>query len=279
MFGPTPVTLASLIEDFQQLGVSTGETLLLHSSLRSLGSWVAGGPTTVVAALLEVLGPEGTLVVPAQSPETKDPSRWSHIAVPEQWWPTIREQMPPFDPALTPATTVGVIAERVRTWPGAVRSAHPLTSFAAIGARAQPLLDGHELSSLLGEHSPLARLEAAEARILLLGVGFDRCTAFHLAEYRLPDPPRRTASCLVATDRGREWVHFDTVDLDSTDFGLIGKELEGSVDWVRTHRIGAAHSRLLPLRESVEFAYEWLLRQRSPRTRPRAHATAAPARR
>ncbi|MEV1285600.1 AAC(3) family N-acetyltransferase [Micromonospora sp. NPDC049679] len=279
MFGPTPVTLASLIEDFQQLGVSSGETLLLHSSLRSLGSWVCGGATTVVAALLEVLGPEGTLVVPAQSPETKDPSRWSHISVPEQWWPTIREQMAPFDPALTPATTVGVIAERVRTWPGAVRSAHPLTSFAAIGAGAERLLEGHELSSLLGEASPLARLEAAGSRILLLGVGYDRCTAFHLAEYRLPDPPIRTASCLVATDRGREWVDFDTVDLDSAEFELIGKELEASVGWVRTGRVAAAESRLLPLRESVQFAYESLLRQRSRRTRPRADATAAPGRR
>ncbi|WP_258316933.1 AAC(3) family N-acetyltransferase, partial [Escherichia coli] len=61
-----PVTVASLIEDFRNLGVQPGMTLLVHTSMRSIG-WVSGGPVAVVLALEEALGPEGTLVMPAHT--------------------------------------------------------------------------------------------------------------------------------------------------------------------------------------------------------------------
>jgi aminoglycoside 3-N-acetyltransferase len=275
MFGPPPVTLSALVDDLRRLGVSTGDTLLVHSSLRSLGAWVCGGPTAVVSALLRALGPTGNLIVPAQSPECQDPSRWSHRTVPPEWWPAIREQLPPFDPAITPSATVGVIAERVRTWPGAVRSPHPITSFAGIGPDAHALLDEHALPSLLGERSPLARLEAAGARILLLGVGYDRCTGWHLAEYRLPAPAPLTTSCLVSGEHGREWIQFETIELDASEFRLIGSDLENSVDWIRTGRVAAAEARLLPLRESVRYAQQWLSQRRLPSSSHPASATRA----
>jgi aminoglycoside 3-N-acetyltransferase len=283
MLGPKPVTLSTLADSLQRLGISAGDTLLVHSSLRSFGGWVCGGATTVVSALLRVIGTEGTLAVPAQSPECQDPTRWSHCEVPAEWWPTIRHQMPPFDVALTPASAMGVIAERVRTWPGALRSDHPLTSFAAIGPDAQRLLRDHELSSLLGEHSPLAKLEAAGARILLLGVGYDRCTAFHLAEYRLPKPPRRVASCLIRVDGVPNWTDFETIELDASDFQEIGKELEASTELVRTGKVAGATARLMPLAETVGFAHQWLLEHRifsasRPQAQLRATASDLPGR-
>jgi aminoglycoside 3-N-acetyltransferase len=91
-----------------------------------------------------------------------------------------------------------MIAERVRTWPGAVCSRHPKTSFAAVGARAAELMRRHDIDCYLGEASPLGALDAAT---LLLGVGFSRATAFHLAEYRLPYPARRGYACAVRTRR------------------------------------------------------------------------------
>jgi aminoglycoside 3-N-acetyltransferase len=183
-----PQTRASLGKDLSTLGLTAGDTVLVHSSLRSLG-WVCGGAVAVVQALLDVLGPGGTLVVPTQTMDNSDPKHWSRPPVPESWWPVIREHMPAFDPVVSPAAGLGVIAEQVRTWPGAVRSDHPHTSFAAVGAAAAELMAEHELTSQLGERSPLAALERAGAKVLLLGTGFASCTAFHLAEYRVPDPP------------------------------------------------------------------------------------------
>ncbi len=92
-------------------------------------------------------------------------------------------------PALSPRRGASrAIRGTLRTWPGALRSAHPQTSFAAVGARAAEVVEGHAPDCRLGERSPLARLEAMAARVLLLGAGYDTCTSFHLAEYRIPAP-------------------------------------------------------------------------------------------
>ena len=263
----TPERLA---RDFARLGVRTADTLIVHASMRAIG-WVCGGPTAAVQALLDVVGPAGTVVVPAQTLDNRDPSRWSHAPVPEQWWPVIRDQLPAFDPLLTPSTTMGALAERVRTWPGSFRSGHPLTSFAAVGARAAELMARHDLRSLLGEQSPLAALEAAGARVVLLGVGFDKCTAFHLAEYRLSGRPIRELTAVMRTERGREWVRYESAELDDHDFGDLGAAYEktGSVS---RGMVGAATSRLFPIRGAVRFAETWIARHRHlrPHLRPGA---------
>src|SRR5262249_13877724 len=79
---------------------------LVHASLRSIG-WVCGGAVAVVQALLDVVGPTGTIVVPAFTTDNRDPSRWRHRPVLEEWWPTIRAQLPAFDPAVTPCRELG----------------------------------------------------------------------------------------------------------------------------------------------------------------------------
>lgn len=137
-----PRTRESLADDLGALGLEAGQTVLVHSSLRSLG-WVCGGASAVVLAVLDVLGPGGTLVVPTHTSENSDPEQWSRPPVPESWWPIIRDHMPGFDPGVTPSWHMGAIAEQVRTWPTAQRSAHPQTSFAAVGARADVVVEGH----------------------------------------------------------------------------------------------------------------------------------------
>ena len=84
---------------------------------------VVGGAQAVVQALLDVLGPDGTLVVPTQTGDNSDPADWTNPPVPRSWWPVIREQTPGFDKSRTQSRWMGVIAETVRTWPGAVGGA------------------------------------------------------------------------------------------------------------------------------------------------------------
>lgn len=264
-----PWTRDALAADLRRLGVPAGGTVLVHSSLSSLG-WVCGGATAMVQALLDALGPDGTLVAPAHTADNRDPSRWHHDPVPARWWPVIRANLPGFDPALTPSTGVGAVAERVRTWPGAVRSAHPQTSFAALGPAGPDLVRGHELESQLGEASPLARLERDGAAVLLLGVGFDRCTAFHLAEYRLPAPRPRRNSCAVMTPAGRRWITYTGIVLDDSDFAELGRAFEArhlaaGTGVVVRGTVGGAQCRLFPLAEAVAFASTWLPARRPAR--------------
>jgi aminoglycoside 3-N-acetyltransferase len=254
---PRITARTGLADDIRRIGVRPGDTVLLHSSLRAIG-WVTGGARTVVRSVLDVLGLDGTLVVPTQTADNRDPANWDDPPVPASYWAEIRAQLPAFDPVRSPSHRMGAIAESVRTWPGAIRSTHPQTSFAGIGPRAAGLLTGHELESQLGESSPLARLEDVNAKILLLGVGFDRCTAFHLAEYRLPSPPVVHNSAAVVTPVGRVWLEFDGVALDSADFAALGADLAAGTTLVTTGTVGAAPSRLLSLRHAVAYAERWL---------------------
>ena len=119
-----PVTVASLTRDLHALGVEPGMTLLVHSSLSSLG-WVCGGAQAAIEALTAALGPDGTLAMPAFSTGLTDPSEWEKPPVPESWWQPIRDSMPAFDKRVTPTRAMGAIAELFRTLPDVLRSDHP----------------------------------------------------------------------------------------------------------------------------------------------------------
>lgn len=272
---PTPpptgplCTRESLTRELLALGVRPGETLLAHTSLSALG-WVSGGAVALVQALLDALGPEGTLVVPAHSGDNSEPSVWQNPPVPEDWWPVLRASMPAYDPLTSPTYGVGIVPETVRTWPGALRSAHPQTSFAALGPAAATITAGHARDCRLGERSPLARLEKAGARVLLLGAGYGSCTSFHLAEYRIPGPEEEN-SFAAMTSRGRVWKTVRERSINEEDFGELGAAFEKDTEVVRGF-VGAAESRLFPVADAVAYAERWLAANRpahpGPQDRP-----------
>ena len=138
-----PNTLDSLRHELRRLGLSAGMTVMTHSSLGQVG-WTVGGPVTVIRALLDVIGTTGTLVMPAESPQVSDPSTWNDDRVKPEWYDTIRKHLPVFDSQTTP-TTLGVIPEAFRTFPGTLRSNHPLVSVCANGPLAEQITAGHAL--------------------------------------------------------------------------------------------------------------------------------------
>jgi len=256
-----PVTRALLADDLARLGVRPGSVLLVHSSLSSLG-WVCGGAQAVVEALLDALGPDGTLVVPTHTTGNSEPSQWGAPPVPEAWWPVIRETMPAFDPVVTPARGLGVVVEIARSWPGARRSAHPQTSFAAIGPQAETITAGHALDSGFGEQSPLARIDDLDGDVLLLGAGHGSNSSLHLAEYRVPDPPRTAYGSAVMGPDGRRWATWEDVVADEGDFEELGAAFDAT-GATRIGPVGAGEARLMRQREVVAFAVRWLQDHRS----------------
>ena len=256
-----PVTRALLADDLARLGVRPGSVLLVHSSLSSLG-WVCGGAQAVVEALLDALGPDGTLVVPTHTTGNSEPSQWGAPPVPEAWWPVIRETMPAFDPVVTPARGLGVVVEIARSWPGARRSAHPQTSFAAIGPQAETITAGHALDSGFGEQSPLARIDDLDGDVLLLGAGHGSNSSLHLAEYRVPVPPRTAYGSAVLGPDGRRWATWEDVVADEGDFEELGAAFDAT-GATRIGPVGAGEARLMRQREVVAFAVRWLQEHRS----------------
>ncbi|WP_126630923.1 aminoglycoside N(3)-acetyltransferase [Dictyobacter alpinus] len=252
----TLCTRESLVDDLRRLGLQAGMTVLVHSSLRSFG-WVCGGPVAVVDALLEVLTPAGTLVMPTQTGNYSDPANWQNPPVPQPWWDVIYEAMPAFRPEITPSYKMGAVVEVFRTHPGVVRSNHPQVSFAAWGKHAALITAHHSLEYGLGEQSPLARMYDLNGYALLLGVGYDNNTTFHLAEYRIPGANEVMLGAPIIEDGRRIWKRFKDIDLDADIFPTIGEEFERTGQ-VLINKVGQADARLLPQRAAVDFATAWL---------------------
>jgi len=230
---PLPNMLDSLRGELRELGLSTGMTVMVHSSLGKVG-WTVGGPVTVIRALLDVIGPEGTLVLPAESPQISDPSTWNDTRVKPEWHDTIREHLPIFDLLTTP-TTMGAIPEAFRTFPGTLRSNHPLVSVCANGPLAKEIMAEHALEFCEGEGTPFEKLYRLGAYTLLLGVG---CL---LNGERVWVEARN-----MATDGG---VHFPTVGEQFIDTGAV-----------RAARVGNAEAMLFSTRQLVDFAESYFRR-------------------
>jgi aminoglycoside 3-N-acetyltransferase len=189
---------------------------------------VADGADTVLDALLDVLGPDGLLVTP-----------------------TFTFRTARFDPRVEPGVT-GVLGERLRRRDGAVRSAHPTHSVAALGAGAEELCAGHEELAATDVGTPLERLARADGWVLLLGVGHVVNTTVHVGEFvggapylDLPlrsDWPRVHEVVLPEGVRTFEYGRFAGC---SRAFGVVERGLRAR-GVVRDGRVGYAETQLVP---------------------------------
>lgn len=256
---PTPRTRETLARDLCQLGLKPPMTVLVHSSLSALG-WVCGGVVAVIQALMDALTPEGTLVMPAHSGDLTDPTHWENPPVAAAWWPIIQATMPAYDPRITPTRGLGRIAEAFRTWPGVLRSSHPVDSFAAWGKQASVVTDGHAIDYGLGETSPLARIYELDGWVLLLGVDYRSNTSFHLAEYRLPAAREIQQSASMLEDGCRVWKAYREIEVNSDPFQKLGADFERHIP-IAKGKVGSAEARLFSQRAAVDFALDWLGRR------------------
>lgn len=258
-----PATVSSLVEDLRSIGMVEEMTVMVHSSLSKLG-FVVGGAQAVVTALMEVIGPGGTLMMPTHSGALSDPASWSNPPVPEHWWDTLRTEMPAYDPALTPARMMGAVVDCFRHVDGTRRSTHPTVSATARGPNADFLVEGHELAHGLGESSPQARLYDIDGSILLLGVSHANNTSLHLAEYRSAamDADEVTYSSPIEVNGERQWVSYRNLVDDDSDFERLGEDFARTGDEA-VGPVGAGTGRLMSSRAVVDYAAGWMRSNRT----------------
>ncbi len=250
-------TKETLSYDLQNLGLKKGMTIIVHSSLSSLGS-VKGGPITVIQAIMEILTEEGTIMMPTQSVDLSDPSSWDQPSVPEKKWEEIRKAMQPYHPLYTPTSYMGRIVEVFLTCPEVKRSSHPNYSFAAWGKYKDRLINNHELNYGLGDTSPLGRLyDIDNAYVLLLGVDYASCTAFHLAEYRIPYQKIINHTAPILEDNKKVWKTYQELEFRGSLFTYLGKSFEDET-YVKKRKVGSAQARLFQVKCAVDYAKSWL---------------------
>lgn len=254
---------ARITGDLRSIGLPGGRDVLVHCSLRRVGP-AGDGPGTVSEAIADVIGPSASVVVPTHTANNSTTSN-VHRDATRRLSDTARTEfeaaMAGFDPLTTASFGMGELAEYLRRRPDAVRSRHPQTSFAAVGGTARRLVAVHDLTSHLGPRSPIGALYAADATILLAGVGYDACTALHLAEYRLERPPTQRYRCYVDEGGRRRRLEFVTIYLDDSDFVELGASLDHE-PFVRHGTVGNAPARIMPIRAAVDFAEEWMRKHR-----------------
>ncbi len=259
-----PLTINSLAEQFAECGLTAGQTVLVHSRMSALG-WVSGGAVAVIQALLRVLTPSGTLMMPTFSPETTDPATWDDPSMPEHWLPMIRDHLPAYDARITPTFGMGKIAELFRTYPGVIRGDHPCASFAAIGPNARYLVENHtSLARFLDDDSPVGKLYALDGYVFLLGTNHGTNTSLHLAEYRTNLPESYITEWVVMmVDGVRQWVSYEMFNISDADFVELGDAYEATYNIPRG-RVGRADVRFMKQKPLVDFAVDWLEKNRRP---------------
>jgi aminoglycoside 3-N-acetyltransferase len=155
------LTQADLVTGFKALGLQAGDTLLVHSAFKSFGG-VEGGPMAVIEALLEVLTPEGTLIMPAFNFDFNKGKPWDVRSTP---------------------SAMGIISEMARTDPRFKRVFHPIYSFSIAGKHAEELT-GVRYKSSYERISVFGRLRDLDAKIMVIGLAYNNSVTFfhHIEE-------------------------------------------------------------------------------------------------
>ncbi len=245
--------------------------MLVHAALRSVGP-VVSGADAIIAAIRDAIGSDGTLMVYTDWEADiwdleEDPDDLSVVtmSVPEDR----KGDVLAFDPAASRAIRDnGALPELVRTLPGAVRSASPGASCAAIGRRADWLTANHALDYGYGEQSPFARLVEAGGKVLMLGAPLDTMTLLHHAEHLAQVPGKRRLRIetpLRAANGGVSWRWIEEFNTGvpiaaglAEDYFATVVEAFLATGGGRRGRVGTADSVLVPAPEILAFAVAWL---------------------
>lgn len=157
------ITQHDITAKLKEMGLRDGDTLLIHASIKSIG-YVEGGPQAVARALLEAIGPTGTLVAPAFT--------FAHEA----------QENPLFDIAREPSE-MGSVTEAIRTLPGARRSAAYRHSVSAVGPNAARICGTPVEKSPFSMEGSFGEILKLDAKVLMMGVSYTHCTTAHFSEY------------------------------------------------------------------------------------------------
>jgi aminoglycoside 3-N-acetyltransferase len=262
------VTRSQLAHDLDKLGLGAGEVTMVHCRMSALGH-VVGGAESVVRALLDALGPEGTLLAYTgwqdAPPDDLD-------ALDEEARRAYLEEHPAYDPRVALSRRDhGRLPEALRTWPSARHSGHPEAGVAAVGPLAEAVTVRHPYDDAYGTGTPYARLVELGGRVAVLGAPLESVTLVHHAEAVAEVPNKRRVSYRYPVLEGGERVWRTFSDIDTSDGALPYERVIGEEDYIGyiarsalaagagwRGSVGEARAYLFEGRKLVEHAVRWI---------------------
>ncbi len=246
------ITKPFLIDEFRALGMQPGDTIFVHSAYSSLSrteGGVDGGPQTVIDAILETVGPEGTLIMPTFNYDFLRGTPWDIRTTPSQ---------------------MGVLTELVRSDPRARRMFHAIYSMAAIGKHAEELA-AHQSNDCFGETTIFGKFREWDAKILILGLPYSKSITFlHHCEqaakvdYRFLKDFKGTAIDMQGKPHEVSYTMF-VRDVDKgvvLDFEPIGALLDAQVVAIR--KVGLGDVRLMKCNDVFRVAVKAMQAHKGP---------------
>jgi aminoglycoside 3-N-acetyltransferase len=231
--------------DLRAIGLRRGDSVIVHSSFKSIGP-VEGGPRAIIDALAQVLLPEGALLFP-------------NLYIPHGF--TV-DSPPRFDLRREHIRNLGILPEVFKFEYATHFSIHPTHSLIGIGDRAPAFLAGHEEAGVpCGLGTPWAKNAASGGRVLLIGVDQRVNTTYHSAEEQMDEPYQLTDDVIhgvvvigneevVVPSRLHVWSYHP-------DFNVLNPELEEQ-GFLVTGRIGEAATLCLDAGGFIELALQKL---------------------
>ncbi|MCP3923256.1 MAG: aminoglycoside 3-N-acetyltransferase [Desulfobacterales bacterium] len=266
------ITKNQLVNELIELGLSEGQTVMLHASVKRIGN-IEGGPQTIIEALLEVLTSSGTLMMLVgweDNPYNISGASFQDNIdnLPEKKRRAFYNSTS-FDPEYSRSDrkVMGILPEYLRTYPGSIRSRHPL-GYAAVGKMAQSVLNDQQWQYREGSGSPLEKLCEVGGKVLLLGSPTGNVTLLHFAE-NLADIPNKKIvhyKMPIIQNGNRVWKDFEEYDF-----------INGIVPWSEDYfknivdeyiekgngvqgKVGMAECHLFNAKNLNKFGINWMER-------------------
>jgi aminoglycoside 3-N-acetyltransferase len=254
-------SIKKLINDFRDLGITAGDTVMLHASVRAVGE-VAGGPDAIHLALKSALASEGTLIMYASCPRYYDEVGRGNLTTEQER--EIHEKLPAFDPLTARSDRDnGTLVEFLRTYPNSRVNRH-VARFVFWGKQAEHLMSNQPWNYAFGSGSPLERFLMLDGKIVLLGSDHDAVTFLHYAEHVVNIPDKRVARYQVPVIENGCRVWRTMEEFDTSGDGahanwpdrFFAKIVDGLLMKTGNNGslVGNAMTYLLRARELLDFA-------------------------
>lgn len=240
-----------ILADLQELAVRKDDALIVHASMRAIGP-VEVGADAVVDALLDAVGPAGTILAPAFNMDNYAGAAWIEGLAGRA---DAAEESRDADGDGICVRQVGILPQRLSLRPEARRSIHPILSFVAVGRNSDFLTANAPFHYPLGTNSALAKLHQMDGAVLLLGVGHTVNSALHLAEIWADVPYARRSANIKTSESA--WSTMQGSPECSAGFGKIEPVLR-QARLLREGYVGNARTQYIRIRPLISMAVEIL---------------------